>query len=111
LQVRVRCGGICASDLHDYGHGGFGTIRIQEPMVLGREVAGVIEAVGASARGFAVGERIELKLLILRLTPRGLNPRLPDTSTARDFLEHQIAPCRLGTGLTSTSSASPSWAG
>ncbi|CAN7661864.1 L-idonate 5-dehydrogenase [Variovorax sp. LjRoot175] len=60
LQVRVRCGGICGSDLHYYQHGGFGTIRIKEPMVLGHEVAGVIEAVGAGAGGFAAGERVAI---------------------------------------------------
>ncbi|MDM0015655.1 L-idonate 5-dehydrogenase [Variovorax sp. J22P168] len=60
LQVRVRCGGICGSDLHYYQHGGFGTIRIKEPMVLGHEVAGVIEAVGSAVEGFAPGERIAI---------------------------------------------------
>jgi L-idonate 5-dehydrogenase len=58
LQVRVRCGGICGSDLHYYRHGGFGTVRLQEPMVLGHEVAGVIEAVGSSVRRFSAGDRI-----------------------------------------------------
>ena len=58
LLVRVRCGGICGSDLHYYQHGGFGTVRIQQPMVLGHEVAGVIEAVGASVAGFTPGQRI-----------------------------------------------------
>jgi len=58
LQVRVRCGGICGSDLHYYRHGGFGTVRIQEPMVLGHEVAGVIEAVGSAVSGYAAGDRI-----------------------------------------------------
>ena len=58
LQVRVRCGGICGSDLHYYRHGGFGTVRIQEPMVLGHEVAGVIEAVGSAVGGFVAGDRI-----------------------------------------------------
>jgi len=58
LLVRVRCGGICGSDLHYYQHGGFGTVRIQEPMVLGHEVAGAIEAVGPGVTGFAVGERV-----------------------------------------------------
>ncbi|MGH8848798.1 MAG: alcohol dehydrogenase catalytic domain-containing protein, partial [Polaromonas sp.] len=58
LRVRVRCGGICGSDLHYYQHGGFGTIRVKEPMVLGHEVAGVIEAVGADVKDFACGERI-----------------------------------------------------
>ena len=60
LQVRVRCGGICGSDLHYYQHGGFGTIRIQEPMVLGHEVAGVIEAVGAGVTSYQPGERIAI---------------------------------------------------
>jgi len=58
LQVRVRCGGICGSDLHYYRHGGFGTVRIQEPMVLGHEVAGIIEAAGSAVSGFAAGDRI-----------------------------------------------------
>ena len=58
LRVRVRCGGICGSDLHYYNHGGFGTIRLQEPMVLGHEIAGVIDAVGSDVAGFAAGERI-----------------------------------------------------
>jgi L-idonate 5-dehydrogenase len=56
--VRVRAGGICGSDLHYYQHGGFGTIRIQQPMVLGHEVAGVIEEVGTGVAGYAVGDRI-----------------------------------------------------
>jgi len=60
LRVRVRCGGICGSDLHYYQHGGFGTVRISEPMVLGHEVAGVIEAAGGEVGGFAVGERVAI---------------------------------------------------
>jgi L-idonate 5-dehydrogenase len=60
LQVRVRAGGICGSDLHYFQHGGFGTVRIKEPMVLGHEVAGSIEAVGSAVQGFAVGERIAI---------------------------------------------------
>ena len=58
LLVRVRCGGICGSDLHYYQHGGFGSVRIQEPMVLGHEVAGVIEAMGPGTTGFAAGQRV-----------------------------------------------------
>jgi L-idonate 5-dehydrogenase len=60
LRVRVRAGGICGSDLHYFQHGGFGTVRIQQPMVLGHEVAGVIEEVGSAVSGFAVGERIAI---------------------------------------------------
>ena len=58
LLVRVSRGGICGSDLHYYKAGGFGTVRIQQPMVLGHEVAGTIEAVGNRVSRFAVGDRI-----------------------------------------------------
>jgi L-idonate 5-dehydrogenase len=60
LSVRVRCGGICGSDLHYYQHGGFGTVRVKEPMVLGHEVAGVIDAVGAQTQGFGLGDRVAI---------------------------------------------------
>jgi len=58
LRVRVRMGGICGSDLHYYQHGGFGTIRIQQPMVLGHEVAGIVEETAPGVTGVAVGQRI-----------------------------------------------------
>ncbi|HKX40249.1 MAG TPA: L-idonate 5-dehydrogenase [Burkholderiaceae bacterium] len=60
LRVRVRFGGICGSDLHYYQHGGFGTVRVKEPMVLGHEVAGVVEEIGPDTRGFALGDRIAI---------------------------------------------------
>lgn len=58
LRVRIRAGGICGSDLHYYQHGGFGTVRIREPMVLGHEVSGVVAEVGGEAAGFAPGDRV-----------------------------------------------------
>ena len=57
-RVRVRAGGICGSDLHYYQHGGFGTIRIQQPMVLGHEIAGVVEEVAPDVSSLAIGDRI-----------------------------------------------------
>jgi L-idonate 5-dehydrogenase len=60
LRVKVRYGGICGSDLHYFQHGGFGTVRVKEPMVLEHEVAGVIEETGAGTEGFSVGERIAI---------------------------------------------------
>ncbi len=56
--VRVRAGGICGSDLHYFQHGGFGTIRLQQPMVLGHEVAGMVEQVAPDVTTLAVGDRI-----------------------------------------------------
>ena len=60
LQVRVAFGGICGSDLHYFQHGGFGAVRIREPMVLGHEVSGVVDAVGSDVSGFTPGQRIAI---------------------------------------------------
>ena len=49
--MNVAYGGICGSDLHYYQHGGFGTVRIKQPMALGHEVSGVVEAVGGKVNG------------------------------------------------------------
>jgi len=46
VRIRMAAGGICGSDLHYYNHGGFGTVRLREPMILGHEVSGYVEAVG-----------------------------------------------------------------
>lgn len=60
LRVQVRAGGICGSDLHYYHDGGFGAVRIREPMILGHEVAGVVTAVGTEVAGIAPGTRIAI---------------------------------------------------
>jgi L-idonate 5-dehydrogenase len=51
-------GGICGSDLHYFRHGGFGAIRIQEPMVLGHEVAGTVAAAAPDVTAFKIGDRV-----------------------------------------------------
>jgi L-idonate 5-dehydrogenase len=58
IRVRISFGGICGSDLHYYLHGGFGTVRLREPMILGHEIAGVVDAVGEEAHRVKVGDRI-----------------------------------------------------
>jgi len=60
LQVDVAYGGICGSDLHYYQHGGFGTVRIKEPMVLGHEVSGIVRVVGSAVQNFKAGQRIAI---------------------------------------------------
>jgi L-idonate 5-dehydrogenase len=60
VAVRIRAGGICGSDLHYYRHGGFGAVRIKEPMVLGHEVAGEVVAVAPDARRVKVGDRVAI---------------------------------------------------
>ncbi len=60
IRVRVAAGGICGTDLHYYNDGGFGDVRLREPMVLGHEIAGLVEAVGANARRVKVGDRVAI---------------------------------------------------
>ncbi|KQS88717.1 MULTISPECIES: L-idonate 5-dehydrogenase [unclassified Rhizobium] len=58
VEIAIEAGGICGSDLHYYNHGGFGTIRLREPMILGHEIAGTIKALGSGVSGLAVGDRV-----------------------------------------------------
>jgi L-idonate 5-dehydrogenase len=60
VLVRVEAGGICGSDLHYYQHGGFGPVRIKEPIILGHEVAGTVEAVGEGVTTVRSGDRVAL---------------------------------------------------
>ena len=56
VQVRLATGGICGSDLHYFNHGGFGNIRLKEPMILGHEVAGHLTALGQGVKGLELGQ-------------------------------------------------------
>ena len=58
VEIAIQAGGICGSDLHYYNHGGFGAIRLKEPMILGHEIAGTIKALGAGVAEFAIGDRV-----------------------------------------------------
>jgi L-idonate 5-dehydrogenase len=65
VAIRIKAGGICGSDLHYYQHGGFGAVRLREPMVLGHEIAGLVEALGEGVEGIAEGQAV------------AVNPSLP----------------------------------
>lgn len=65
VAVKITNGGICGSDLHYYLHGGFGTVRLKEPMVLGHELAGTVSEIGAGVSGLAAGQKV------------AVNPSLP----------------------------------
>jgi L-idonate 5-dehydrogenase len=60
VEVAIEAGGICGSDLHYYNHGGFGTVRVREPMILGHEVAGTIKSLGEGVSGLATGDRVAI---------------------------------------------------
>ena len=58
VRVRLAMGGVCGSDLHYYNHGGFGTVRLREPMILGHEVSGHVEALAPGVTGLNVGDLV-----------------------------------------------------
>lgn len=58
VSIRVERGGICGSDLHYFNHGGFGSVRIKEPMILGHEVSGRVTELGAGVDHLAIGDLV-----------------------------------------------------
>ena len=46
VLLAMAAGGICGSDLHYYQDGGFGPVRVREPIICGHEGAGRVMAVG-----------------------------------------------------------------
>jgi L-idonate 5-dehydrogenase len=58
VRVRVGFGGICGSDLHYFHQGGFGTVRIRRPMILGHEVAGTVVETAPDVTRVRPGDRV-----------------------------------------------------
>jgi len=58
VKVKIERGGICGSDLHYYNHGGFGTVRLREPMILGHEVAGSIVETATDVKHLQAGQQV-----------------------------------------------------
>lgn len=58
VQIQVERGGICGSDLHYVQHGGFGTIKLKEPMILGHEISGRVIQAGKNAPEFSAGQLV-----------------------------------------------------
>jgi S-(hydroxymethyl)glutathione dehydrogenase / alcohol dehydrogenase len=56
VLVRIRAAGLCHTDLEVIE----GSLRYPLPIVLGHEAAGVVEQVGAAARGASVGDHVVL---------------------------------------------------
>src|SRR5881227_2028 len=56
VLVRIKAAGLCHTDLEVIT----GSLRYPLPIVLGHEVAGVVEEVGPEARGIVVGDHVVL---------------------------------------------------
>jgi len=60
VLVRLAYGGICGSDLHYFHHGGFGDIRVVEPIILGHEASAIVEQSGADVIDLSVGDTVAI---------------------------------------------------
>ena len=58
VLLKTAAAGICGSDLHYYQDGGFGPIRVREPIIPGHEASGYLAALGAGVSGLAIGELV-----------------------------------------------------
>ncbi len=59
--VRVHCIGICGSDVHYYEFGRIGRYIVENPIILGHELAGEIVEVGGNVKNVAVGDRVAVE--------------------------------------------------
>lgn len=59
--VRVRSVGVCGSDIHYYTDGCIGAQRITEPLILGHEYSGIVEAVGSDVDPGLLGKRVAVE--------------------------------------------------
>lgn len=53
-------GGICGSDLHYFQDGGFGPVRVREPIISGHEASGYVDAIGPGVTGLAPGALVSV---------------------------------------------------
>ncbi len=60
VEVSIATGGICGTDLHYYKHGGFGHIKLKEPMVLGHEVSGHVTKLGSKVTNLSIGQLVSV---------------------------------------------------
>ena len=57
VLVRVAACGVCGTDVHIY-HGDKGSAEVHPPVVLGHELSGTVEAVGAEVTRFRPGDHV-----------------------------------------------------
>ena len=60
VEIKIAIGGICGTDLHYYKHGGFGQIKLREPMILGHEVSGFISKIGSNVKNLSIGQLVSI---------------------------------------------------
>jgi L-iditol 2-dehydrogenase len=61
VLVHVRSVGVCGSDVHYYKEGRIGDYVVEQPLVLGHEVSGVVVDVGPGVPEERVGQRVAVE--------------------------------------------------
>ncbi|MBZ9994289.1 NAD(P)-dependent alcohol dehydrogenase [Mesorhizobium sp. BH1-1-4] len=70
VKIAVHTVGICGSDVHYYTHGGIGSFRLIEPMVLGHKASGTVVDVGSRVKNRLVGNRVCMEPGVPNLSSR-----------------------------------------
>ncbi|MEO0979184.1 MAG: alcohol dehydrogenase catalytic domain-containing protein, partial [Pseudomonadota bacterium] len=60
VKVAILAGGICGSDLHYFDHGGFGPVRVREPIAMGHEAAGRVVETGNDVDTVQTGDLVAI---------------------------------------------------
>jgi L-iditol 2-dehydrogenase len=60
VLIRVRCIGVCGSDIHYYTTGRIGSQIVRFPFLVGHEAAGTVEEIGRMVSRVRVGENIAI---------------------------------------------------
>ncbi|MFK0385712.1 L-idonate 5-dehydrogenase [Agrobacterium sp. NPDC090273] len=58
VLLQMAAGGICGSDLHYYQDGGFGPVRVREPIISGHEASGYVQALGSGVSNLVIGQLV-----------------------------------------------------
>jgi len=100
LRIRPRLSGICGSDLATIWATGSPYLApvISMPFVLGHELVGTIEEMGAEVSGFSIGDRVVLHPA-LGCRVRGIEPMCDACSDQRDALCRSVTRGDISAGI------------
>lgn len=59
--IKVYCIGVCGSDVHYYEHGRIGRYIVEQPIILGHELAGEVVQIGEAVTNVSVGDRVAVE--------------------------------------------------